>query len=397
MIEHYDNQQALKIEAALTGEDITNYLYPFRREQNFENRKIMAYYINYFEAIINSLTVPVFSGDKTREYSSKLYEAFLKDVDRKGTSLDDFLYQATKHYKAHDAGFIIINNSEEFATSKDEQIALRQFPWLSFKGVHELHSYEQNEFGELTYIKFYNGQTDETKKSEFITFTNEYIETKSTGKIANPFGFIPVISLNPDIVGYGQVDLADTTIAIYNQLSESRDLERTQAFCLLEIPNDMPGDGDTEIGPNNILWVPTNSARGAAYISPDSAVLSTLKEAALTTHELLQSQAAQIGSTVTNMNGKKSAEALGYEWQGKAYILKALSKWAQSLEYKIFSLFINITNEKEDLVVIYEKDFKPSSADIINKIDMVEKAKALGITFNEDEMLELKNLVLAGL
>jgi hypothetical protein len=187
--------------------------------------------------------------------------------------------------------------------------------------------------------------------------------------------------------------LATTNLGIYNQLSEQRDLERTQAFSLLEIPNDQPQDGEVELGPKNIIWVPTNSSRGSAYVSPDSSVLKVLRESAVITTELLQKQADQLGAT-TISSAAKSGDSYKMEFLGKSFVLKESAKFAQSVEDKIVEMFGLFVSEPFIYEITYSTEFVPGVAEVTAKISVVKASMDIGIVYTAEEIAVLKEYIL---
>ncbi len=403
----YNNKLNKLIESALTGKDIENYLYQFKRESDYQGRQENSYYINYLEGIIDSITVPLFSQTITRESNNDLYNVFINNVDRRGTTMNDFMYSLLKSYKAHGNAFIIMNNFTEFSATLSEQLDNRELPWINMKTMVDLYDYEDDDFGNIKFIEFYNGMCTDKKgesKPEIIGYNESYVYTYILGDKedtleaeANTFGFIPVISLNPEITPFPTVkDLAKTNIAIYNTLSEQRDLERSSAFCLLEIPNDQPQDANVELGPNNIIWVPTNSSRGSAYVNPDASVLKTLREGAESMVALLQQQAEKLGSIAIN-KASQSGAAYEMEFLGKNYVLNQLSDFAESVEYKITEMFGLMITATVDVDIIYPDEFVNNLSAITGKLDIIKKSQEIGITYTEDELLVIKEELLKSL
>jgi hypothetical protein len=270
----------------------------------------------------------------------------------------------------------------------------------------ELFDYSMDDDGKLEMIEFYNGMAIDPKtkrsKTVILGYSDAFIYTyfisdkkkKWITEKPNTLGFIPVIMLDSDIKDTPATkDLAETNIAIFNQLSEQRDLERTSAFCLLEIPNDNPPDADVELDASNLLWVPTNSSRGSAYISPDSNVLKVLRESAITTVELLQKQADQLGATSIQASSQ-SGEAYKLEFLGKSFVLKEGAKFAQSVEDKIVEMFGLFMSEDFEYEITYSTEFIPGVTEVTAKIAVIKASKEIGIEYTPEELQLLKDYIL---
>ena len=387
--------------------DVKDYLYCFDNETSskFEDRKKQSFFINHFKTLFESLVIPLFSTSPIRETSNMLFEQFINDVDRNGTSLNKFIMNALISYKVQGSGFIIFNNYPNLDRYNENEILNeRLFPWLDFKDVSELYDIKKDKYNEIEMIEFYNGSDvilrngiyQEVKmilgftKDKIYTRTDER-DSKTITSQVNEFNKIPIVILNNSIKqSPPSNNLADINITISNQLSEQRNLERKCAFCFLQIPDDNPTETDLDIGADGVLWIPTDSSKDAKFISPDSHILEVMVKNAVEFINIFKQEADKIGA-ITIINKSQSGYAYEMEFLAKDFVLKNLSLFAQEIEHKIFEMFSLITGTNGgNYEIKYNQEFKRGNKDIKEKIEIIEKAKDIGITFSEDELNNFK-------
>ncbi|MCF8012573.1 MAG: hypothetical protein K9L56_14985 [Clostridiales bacterium] len=392
--------------------DVKDYIYPFPNEstQKFIDRKNQSFFINHFKSLFQSLVIPLFSENPIRETENKLFELFLEDVDRQGTSMNKFMYDILIKYKVQGNGFIIFNNYEDIDKyTQEEIIDKRLFPWITSKDVYELYDIQYNKEGDIKKIEFYNGKETILSidgmykeidiiigftKNEIYTRTNER-DSKRLKSFKNEFGFIPVIMLNNKINKSPEsLNLADLTASISNQFSEQRALERKCAFAFLQVPEDNPDEEPLEIGADGVLYIPSDSSKDAKYISPDPNILKVLIENAEKSISIFKQEADRQGA-ITISHNSKSGFAYEMEFLAKDFVLKNLSLFAEEIERKIFDLFVSITGTyAKDYNIRYNKEFKRGNKNLLEKISIVEQSKRIGIEFTKDELENLKKDIL---
>ena len=112
-----------------------SYLCKYDREtsENYNTRKNLAYYFNYTKPMIEGAVDPVFREYPTRTTgaSDSRWDAFLLDVDGKGTAIDDFMAEAALNAKIDGSVFIVVDNAvDNIAENVQEAVERRQFPYL---------------------------------------------------------------------------------------------------------------------------------------------------------------------------------------------------------------------------------------------------------------------------
>ena len=384
----YDNKKNILVNTALTGDNIEKYLFPFERETDYDQRKLMSYYTNFMLPMLRSLVIPLFGQDITRTYNNIDYESFLLNVDGKDSSIEEFLIKVLINYKAQGAGYIIF----EYPEYSNE-------PYLVYKNQTELFGYEIID-NQIEAIEFINGYTKDNKRI-ILGYTNyevyEYVEGDEKNKrTLQQLDFMPIIFLNPDIaVSSPFYDIAKICINIYNLDSEQRDQERTSAFSILEIPNDNP-DENVLMKKDSIIYIPTDASRGSAYISPDAAILKTLRESSESLIERLWKLASNNGVLV-NKTSSNSGESYKMEFLGANVELTNLARFVEDIEKAIAEMYMLMKGISFTFDVQYTKTFAMPVSEVQNQIDMLKSAKELGISFTEEELIALKNNILRAL
>lgn len=398
----FSNNKHIKVDVAYTGDGIEKCLIPHDREYDFDKRQKLAAYLPVYKMAIDSVVDPIFSKDPIRESTSELFNSFLENVDREGTNMDDYMKDILTSYKVHGNGFIIMDNFTEFPESLNDQLANRALPWVRFKDMTQLHQYETDDFNNILTIEFYNG-LDEDDNQQVIGYTAETIyeyiigDEDSLVTSDNPMGFVPVIKLDKKIKTHpASIDAADIGIMIYNSLSEQRDNERSLAFAMLQVPtNDDPDE--IEVGNKNIITVSPDSTASAQYISPDTGILTTMRESAEKYLEFFNDIADKFGATVVKQS-TPSGESLKMQFIGTSHVLKSNANYSEIIELKIADMFAKFINASFDYTVSYNKSYIDATKDINDDLELIKKAQELGITIDKESIdaltLRLNNSLL---
>lgn len=402
-----------KVASAYTGENIENYLVKFYREnpESFNERQSTVSYLNYTKSVVESIITPIFSEEIYREKLNDLTELFLTDVDLKTSSIDDMMLEAMIQYKLQGNAFLLINNFEGVeSNSLLETLNDRTIPYITLKTMPELYQYEVDDYGRLIAIEFINtpietngglydyditaqqaivgaheiGYPSQTQ-IEIIGYTADKIYSYYTNnpdditEMVNPFGFLPVITLNANISPYPPFyDFASTNIAIMNQISEGRRNERESSFSILEIVSDLQIK-DIELGAMNIIVRPTNANGNSQFLSPPSNVISDVRESAKDLIDMLLKQADLLGATAINSGASvKSGVAYSYEFIGKDFELKHNAKIANENENRL-SVYINTIVNMIKWEAEYPEEFMGETHEISEMITILQQVKDLGI------------------
>ena len=128
------------------------YLVKFDREtdNNYLKRRKMAYYINYFKDIVDSLVNPVFKKKPGRAYDGmgkEYIDSFLDNVDNTGTSINNFMKNAALKSKLLGAVFICVDNFPMIPGDMQTAIENRLFPYAYMIEPEFVTDYSVDNFG----------------------------------------------------------------------------------------------------------------------------------------------------------------------------------------------------------------------------------------------------------
>ena len=355
------------------------YLIPYRREEesDFESRQEQAYYLNIMGPMIDSLISPVFTQDILREYNNPLFDPFVEDADGKGASLTLFAKQAVTVANVMGQSFVIMDSfpGDEIPPTQAQQITERKVPFACLKTPLDVYSYESDKFERLVSITFYNGKNadgdqlliryDDENITEYCMKEGKEVVIKTT---PHGLGVIPVIpTMYGDILPIPPtLSLAQTSKALYNQLSELRELSRDSSFSLLVIPGADP-KVTIEVGSKNSLFVPKDISNMPDFISPDTKINENQLNEIKFTVESLLSQGELKGASVQKGNmSVKSGVALAFEFHASVTALDDNANAAAALEEKISEIF-GLQTAPFEYTVVYARDYMPFSSDEVAK------------------------------
>jgi len=379
-----------------------DYLFEFTREGGYAERKKQAFYRNYIKGVLNSVINPVFSEEATRIYKSDILEAFLKNVDRKGTGIQKFTKTAVRYEKLQGVTFIVMDNVQEPPITESEAIATRQFPYIYYTTGEMVHDYKKNDVS-LEWISFIDGQ-HKTKDGKvqpryrmwnttesYYFIINDGIEEKVSDVSIHNLGKVPVIITYADDTNEflplpPYYDICNLNRAVYNQDSEQRSLERTGAFPILAI-QDMDVETAINIGKDSILGY-AEGMNVPSFVEPSKDIFELLRNSAAANIASLIEQANSLGATVIASGSGKSGEAYGMEFLGQNFELKTTKMQAEDIEYSIVELWNLYTNTNVEYDVNYNDNFKPSLMDVERLLLMTSNALLLDISDGTNAMLK---------
>lgn len=349
------------------------YLFPFARESFYEERKKMAFYRNFLKPIIQAVTEPVFTKPVSRETDNAIFEAFLNNVDNRGSQIEANAYNVAVLSRLHGVTFIVMDNYNDLETmTVNAAIEARRYPYVYIQPAYTVSNHETDDFGKLISITFYHVEkwNDGKDVDVFVTWndmtrTVEYVrkdKVLASETYDHNLGILPVISVYSDtyldiLPDPPVYDIAKLNYAIFNKDSELRDQERAQAFSLLYMQTDT-NSNNIAIGPHNVLILPASQdvTIPPGYISPDANIMSMLKE---NTETLIQSifSAAQQQGVVAIRETSGIAEA--YKFRAQANQLQKTAFMSEEYENKLAELFSRYIGSQFEYNVSYEKNYDP--------------------------------------
>ncbi len=271
-------------------------------EEDFEERAKRLYYDNILESIIDFFTDFIFNETIQRDggTDNEWYQEFLKDVDKRGSTIEEFMREVCDDYQIYGIMYIIVDappKGQEIVSKYDEMQAGFRPYWVKVR-PDEVLDWVRDPFGKYQYLKrcqkinlFENGAVKNLERYTEYTIT----ETKVTDvDVTNPndeivinhppvpniLGEIPIevlrykkSRLREDMGNSFIRDLVMSAKAILNLASLEDEFLYRQCFNILamEAEESLPfkEQEEGESGTSNALIYP-KGANVPQYISPSS-------------------------------------------------------------------------------------------------------------------------------
>jgi len=370
------------------------YLQKFGEEDNFTARLENSYYENNIVGMVTSATAPVFGDNVQRSNMSKMYEAFTKNVNMRGTTLTNWLLEVAKLHTLLSNVFIIMDNVQNPSKNVEQAIAQREFPFLTYKTPDLVQDVQVSNTGEITSITFFldskkmkDGKSDVNGANTNVYRTIENGEIKDWYKDKENKKYIgdPISAIGTRVIMTGSepmpvpqfFSLCQISKAVYNMDSEQRDLERAQAFCILQVPGKIAQTG-LKVGPRNVLEIDAEASQSAKYISPDANILQTLGLSSDRMTLRMKDQARNIGIRIVEKH-YKSGDAIELDYEPSSTVYENYSIVFEDVERDINKMFISMAGIEDNTEVVYDQDYKPS--DSKNNKDYAMLTEALGTNY----------------
>jgi len=385
-----------------------SYLQEFAREENFDARLQNSYYENQIIGMVTSATAPIFGDKVQRTYDTEIYKSFCQNVDMIGTDLTTFLKECSTYHTLLGNVFIVMDNVESPSTTVGSAIKNRDYPFLYKKLPHEMKSVKVDRFGGVEKATFSLGKREiNGKETEcFRTVSNGaqcdwYTgDDKKRVDIGETIQGTRIIMTGTEIMPVPPfLSLCQIARTIYNMDSEQRDLERAQAFSLLQLPSDMP-EKATKIGVHNVLYVGNEGTRDAKYVSPDAQILQTLGISSDRMTVRMKDQARNLGIRVVEKH-YKSGTALSHDYAPSYAVLASGSIVFEGVEYDIRNMFNEVAGQSDKTKINYNRDYSPSPDKNVEdyntlvgamKTDYGEKRNAIIINHSYEKLESITGL-----
>lgn len=388
--------------------------YDRETEANFMNRKKLAYYFNYTKPMVEGAVDPVFREypARTTERQDSRWDAFLVDVDGRGTAIDDFMAKAALDAKLDGSVFIVVDNTTEVANNLKESVDRRLFPYLYKLKQANITNYVLDRFGNLILLEYQN-QFQEVQNGVKRTVTESWKWTQEEWRLikdgietvgVNQIGVIPVVPLiganveewsdNPLKPQSDFTQIAKVNRAIYNACSELRQRNRSQAFSMLTYP--VPDGENPELykdfvtGTNNALLYKGGSP--PSWITPDQSPSDMLRNEIDMLVEGIYRMAER--SSVTGVQSQTSGIAKEWDNFTRMQSISAFSKVCERAEERIATIFGLYINVDLGVIITYAKDF--GITDTVAELDKITSALdlAIGGRFDTEVKKKAARLVL---
>lgn len=374
-----------------------SYIVPHPREpaDKYSHRKFMSYYCNYVKPCVNAHVDPVFREYPVREYKANQYmDAFLSNVDCKGTKIDRFMKRAAIRAKLLGSAFVVMDNFAEGAESVKDALEGRKFPYIYLLQHSQVKDYATDRFGNLSWIKYELSYTEieegeKREKTATWEWTKEAWKKTENGaetKGNNRIGEIPVVelfgayddenSMKPQSDFYS---IARINLAIFNACSGLRERNRNQAFSVLTYQlgenDDYEQASEIAYGTADLLMYPSTAGNPPSYTTPPAEPSETLMSEIRMMIEEIYRMAER--ANVTGVQEQNSGLAKEWDHQSLHQTIAEFAKNLEEAEEKIAWLFGKYINMDLDYNAKYSDDY--GVVDVSAELDKVTKALALAI------------------
>lgn len=356
--------------------------------QSIEFRRKIAYYLNYTGPILNASVDPIFKDEIKREYSnSVLFDEFIEDVDRQGTSLQEFIEQNAIAAKLYGVMYIVVDNVSEFGSSLAETLANRSMPYLTAVEPKNVASYEFDDNGKLKLFTYtsYLKNADGTIKVHYHTWTpTDWKITDSDNKVVGQgehnIGRIPIVqwfgraARKRDILPPPEyLSIAKTNAHVYNLCSLLSQILYNQTFSILTMPVDNNGLSDVTIGTDNLLAYPAEAGKAPSFIAPDKGPAEVLMAQI---DKLINEMYRMSGiDSVIGVQQAKSGVAKQWDFERTNQNLAAFAVRCENAEYDIIELYKLWSGDNIEYLCEYPRDFKVN--DVTESLTQAQQAKDL--------------------
>ena len=356
--------------------------------QSIDFRRKIAYYLNYTGPILNASVDPIFKDEIKREYSnSVLFDEFINDVDRQGTTLQEFIEQNAIAAKLYGVMYIVVDNVSEFGSSLAETLANRSMPYLTAVEPKNVVNFEFDDNGKLKLFTYasYLKNADGTIKAHYHTWTpTEWKITDSDNKVVSKgehnIGRIPVVqwfgraARKRDILPPPEyLSIAKTNAHVYNLCSLLSQILYNQTFSILTMPVDNNGLQDVTIGTDNLLAYPAEAGKAPSFIAPDKGPAEVLMAQI---DKLINEMYRMSGiDSVIGVQQAKSGVAKQWDFERTNQNLAAFAVRCENAEYDIIELYKLWSGDNIEYTCDYPRDFKVN--DVSESLTQAQQAKDL--------------------
>ena len=367
--------------------------HPRESAENYTFRQQLSYYLNHTAPIINACVDPIFKDTISRDYNeSELFETFLNDVDRLGTTLQEFMRYNATQAKIYSVMYILADNVSEIGETVADQVNNRQLPYLVAIEPKSVYKWLTNGIGELEFFAYTSTVFDDegqakTQYHEWTrtswTLKNDEEKIIATGE--HNLGKVPIVqwfgrsSRKIDILPPPEyLAIARTNHQVYHLCSLLTQILNMQTFSTLTLPDNGQGVDDITLGTNNVLMYPAESSHAPAFIAPDRGpaeiIMSVIKMLVDDMYRL-----SGINSVI-GVQEAKSGVAKQWDFERTNQRLADFSVQCESAEKDIIELFELWTNINVDYKCDYPREFKIN--DITDSLAQSQAVLDLGLGSN---------------
>lgn len=367
--------------------------HPRENAANYTFRQQLSYYLNHTAPIINACVDPIFKDTISRNYNeSELFETFLNDVDRLGTTLQEFMRYNSTQTKIYGVMYVLVDNVSEIGETVADQVNNRQLPYLVAIEPKSVYKWLVNDIGELDLFTYTTTVFDDEGKAKTQyhewtrtswTVRNEEQKVIATGE--HNLGKVPIVqwfgrsSRKIDILPPPEyLAIAKTNHQVYHLCSLLTQILNMQTFSTLTLPDNGQGADDITLGTNNVLMYPAESSHAPAFIAPDRGPAEII----MAVIKMLVDDMYRLSgiNSVIGVQEAKSGVAKQWDFERTNQRLADFSVQCESAEKDIIELFELWTNMNVDYKCDYPREFKIN--DITDSLAQSQAVLDLGLGSN---------------
>jgi hypothetical protein len=407
-------------QAFCTSENI--FRHARENQQDYDDRLKRAHNMNYCEPLVDFFTNFIFSesidrdGGKSRDF----YQTFIKNVNKKGDSVDDFMRQVCDDMQIFGLSYVLVDTpsiNTEFSKLDEEKNGVRPY-WVLVK-PGEIIDWIVDEFDAFKYAKRKQINTvligEERKTFEVYTEFYEVgyrisrIDITDPAKpewydetvVGNSLGRIPLVvgrykrSKNLSHMGLSFLrDFAYNNREITNLTSLLQEFLYRQAFNILakEVDSSLPPAQQTEgeIGTANALDVP-KGAQFPQYISPPVDPAEFLQEERARIKNEMFVRAAQDALNELFNGEKASGFSQAQSFSKTVPFISSRADMLERVENELMELTMSLVSKEWDGKIKYKDNYAITNlTDALTQFQML--ARDLQIpseTFVKKELIRL--------
>lgn len=367
--------------------------HPREDAKNYTFRQQLSYFLNHTAPIINACVDPIFKDTISRNYNeNELFETFLNDVDRLGTTLQEFMRYNSTQAKIYGVIYILVDNVSEIGETVADQVNNRQLPYLVAIEPKSVYKWLVNDIGELDLFTYTTTVFDDEGKAKTQyhewtrtswTVRNEEQKVIATGE--HKLGKVPIVqwfgrsSRKIDILPPPEyLAIAKTNHQVYHLCSLLTQILNMQTFSTLTLPDNGQGADDITLGTNNVLLYPAESSHAPAFIAPDRGPAEII----MAVIKMLVDDMYRLSgiNSVIGVQEAKSGVAKQWDFERTNQRLADFSVQCESAEKDIIELFELWTNMNVNYKCDYPREFKIN--DITDSLAQSQAVLDLGLGSN---------------
>lgn len=367
--------------------------HPREDTKNYTFRQQLSYFLNHTAPIINACVDPIFKDTISRDYNeNELFETFLNDVDRLGTTLQEFMRYNSTQAKIYSVMYILVDNVSEIGETVADQVNNRQLPYLVAIEPKNVYKWLVNDIGELDLFTYTTTVFDDEGKAKTQyhewtrtswTVRNEEQKVIATGE--HNLGKVPIVqwfgrsSRKIDILPPPEyLAIAKTNHQVYHLCSLLTQILNMQTFSTLTLPDNGQGADDITLGTNNVLMYPAESSHAPAFIAPDRGPAEII----MAVIKMLVDDMYRLSgvNSVIGVQEAKSGVAKQWDFERTNQRLADFSVQCESAEKDIIELFELWTNMNVNYKCDYPREFKIN--DITDSLAQSQAVLDLGLGSN---------------